>query len=433
MARNIAPLPTPEDLGQLETLVRFAFDRALDSLGAERDTLAFDKQTLRKFDVDGRMHVERCNISKANVCPYFGREIPDHKRLGLEPNRIYQLYRDPDELARGAATFRNLQLLMIHTGVNANDPKIEVTVGTIGSDVAFDAPFLTASIAVWTAPAIALIESKQQAELSCSYRYRADMSPGRTPEGVAFDGVMRDIMGNHVALVEKGRAGSDVIVSDSQPLELLPMFKRPNLLARAVALLATAPTDEQRLALDAALAATSATDCGPDAMDQYEDDPESPGKRRKKKANDAGVTPTTTPVTPGPKAGHVGMDAAAFDEALKAKGFITAADAQKLAGDAANAAVARVNALHKAREDVKPLVGIVAFDSAEEVYTFALKQSSVAVDGVPSGALGALVEQVKLRKSGTGAAPVITTPKLAADAAAQVSAAMPGVGRFAQG
>src|SRR5262249_19276386 len=31
------------------------------------------------------------------------------------------------------------------------------------------------------------------------------------------DGVMRKIVGNHVALVEKGRAGSDVMVGDEAP------------------------------------------------------------------------------------------------------------------------------------------------------------------------------------------------------------------------
>lgn len=390
-----------------------AFDRALGSVGMERG-LAFDKQTLRKFDVDGRMHVERCNISKANVCPYFGREIPGHEALGLDPNRIYRLYRDPAELARGADSFKNLQLLMYHTAVNAADPKTTVTVGCIGSDVSFDSPYLRSSIAVWTDEAIKLIESKQQAELSCSYRYRADMTAGVTPEGVAYDGVMRDIMGNHVALVEKGRAGPDVYVSDSHPLEL-PKMKRPHLVAAVAAVLgASALTEDQKLALDA-------------AMCKADDEAEELAKK-KKAAEDASAA-----VTPGPKAGETGKsivaDAAAMDAAIRSHGFITKADAERLANDAAASAVAAVNALHKAREDVKPLVGIVAMDSAEAVYRFALTQEKVALDGVPPAAFGALVEQVKARKAG-GPAVVVTTPKLAADAANAAQAAIPGLGRF---
>jgi hypothetical protein len=393
---------------------QLAFDRALGSMGFERDALAFDRQTLRKFDVDGRMHVERCNISKANVCPYFGREIPGYDALGLEPNRIYRLYRDPAELERGAATFRNLQLLMYHTAVNAADAKTQVTVGCIGSDVSFERPYLTASIAVWTDEAIKLIESKQQAELSCSYRYRADMTPGVTPEGVAYDGVMRDIMGNHVALVEKGRAGPDVYVSDSHPLEL-PKMKRPHLVAAVAAALgaAVALTEDQKLALDAAM-------CKAD--DEAEEE-----KKKKKAAEDASAA-----VTPGPKEGEKGKsivaDAAAMDAAIRSHGFITKADAERLANDAAASAVAAVNALHKAREDVKPLVGVVAMDSAEAVYRFALTHEKVALDGVPPAAFGALVEQVKARKAGTPV--VVQTPKLAADAANAAAAAIPGLGRF---
>lgn len=406
---------TPADEARIAAVVSMAFDRALASLHGERDAIAFDRMTLRRFDQDGRMHVERCNISKANVCPYFGREIPNWQQLGLDANRIYKLYRDPAELARGADSFKNLQLLMLHTPVNAADPKTEVTVGTIGSDVAFNAPYLTASIAVWTAEAIKLIESKQQAQLSCSYRYRADMTPGHTPEGVAYDGVMRDIMGNHVALVEHGRAGPDVYVSDSHPLEL-PKMKRSYLVAAVVSALSQAGV-AATLNNDAQLALDSALDAA-----QCKADDEAETERKRKAAEDAAK------MTPQPAGTPAAMDAAAVDAVIAAKGYVTKTDADKLAKDAADAAVARVNALHKAREDVKPLVGIVAFDSAEAVYEFALKQAQVAIDGVPPAAYPALVEQVKARK----AAPVASaTPKFASDAASVVSQAIPGLGRFA--
>ena len=49
------------------------------------------------------------------------------------------------------------------------------------------------------------------------------MTPGVTPEGEKYDGVMRDIVGNHVALVREGRAGPDVVVGDSK--ENLTMAK----------------------------------------------------------------------------------------------------------------------------------------------------------------------------------------------------------------
>ena len=52
-------------------------------------------------------------------------------------------------------------------------------------------------------------------ELSLSYRYTPDFESGTTPDGEPYDFIMRDISANHVALVEEGRAGDDVLVADS--------------------------------------------------------------------------------------------------------------------------------------------------------------------------------------------------------------------------
>lgn len=179
------------------------------------DRLAFDRGTVRTIDIDGRMHIAVSNISKATVNPYYGEEIPDSEALGLDPKKVYLLLRDPAELEKAAPTFNNIQLLSVHVPVSANDPKKEVVVGSTGTDAAFHAPYLTNSLVVWDAEAIKGIESKDQCELSCAYRYDADMTPG-TYEGEPYDGAMKNIRGNHVALVEVGRAGPDVVVGDSQ-------------------------------------------------------------------------------------------------------------------------------------------------------------------------------------------------------------------------
>ena len=169
----------------------------------------------RHYDADGRLHILRTPISKATVNPYYGREIPGAAELGLELERVYYMLRDPGELAKAAQSFARVQLMFIHTAVSADDPKQESIAGTIGSDVEFLAPYLIADMCVWDAEAIAGIETETIEELSSSYRYRADMTPGMY-EGQRYDGIMRDIQGNHVALVKAGRAGSDVRAADSQ-------------------------------------------------------------------------------------------------------------------------------------------------------------------------------------------------------------------------
>lgn len=182
--------------------------------GAASDSLAFDRASVRTKDGDGRLHVQLANISKATVNPYLGSEIPDGEQLGLDPKKIYYLLRDPEELAKAAATFNGLPLLLKHKPTSAQDHPREDTIGAVGNDASFESPYLRNSLVVWDGSAIDGIESDLQRELSCSYRYRPDMTPG-VFDGMRYDGVMRDIVGNHVALVEDGRAGSDVLVGDS--------------------------------------------------------------------------------------------------------------------------------------------------------------------------------------------------------------------------
>ncbi len=178
-----------------------------------QDRLALDRASARTIDADGHLHVAASNISKAQVSGYLGREIPDCENLGLQPDRLYQLLRDPAELEKAAASFNGKPLLITHKPQTAAEHDHELTVGAV-SNVAWQAPFLTAELAVWDAAAIAGITSGEQRELSSAYRYKADMTPG-SYEGVRYDGVMRDIVANHVALVESGRAGSDVVVGDA--------------------------------------------------------------------------------------------------------------------------------------------------------------------------------------------------------------------------
>lgn len=177
--------------------------------------LAFDKSSARSFNDDGHLRVEISNISKANVCPYYGREIPNHKELGLDENKIYRLFRDPKELEKAASTFNGVPVLVVHEHVTARDHKPDIVVGATGTDAAFDGDHLRNSIFVWEQSAIDGIENGTQKELSCCYHYDPVMKSGEY-KGQAYDGIMTNIRANHVALVRKGRAGSSVVVGDSE-------------------------------------------------------------------------------------------------------------------------------------------------------------------------------------------------------------------------
>jgi len=211
--------------------------------------LAFDFASVRTIDEDGRMHVAVSNISKANVCPYRGDEIVDYEALGLDPNRIYNLLRDPDALADAVDSFNNIPIVIIHKPSVATDHPREITVGTTGGDAEFDGTYMRNSLVIWDQEGIDLIESKQQCELSPGYRYVADMRPGEY-NGVKYDGRMTDIKANHLALVKTGRTGPDVYVFDNLPLELSKMkvTRKANAFA-----LGMAAYLRPRLAADAAI------------------------------------------------------------------------------------------------------------------------------------------------------------------------------------
>jgi hypothetical protein len=208
----------------------------------------------RTIDKDGRMHISKTHISKASVNPYYGREIPGADALGLDPDKIYRLFREPGELKKAAPTFERNQILSKHVPVTTYDTmdeqeKKKLIVGAIGSDVEFNDPYLDADVAIWDSKAIAGIETETVMEFSCSYHYVPVMTPGDY-KGEHYDGIMTQIVGNHLAVVESGRAGSDVAAADSNPFTRVDMTKMTKL---GKALFVTLGAASSKLAQDSAL------------------------------------------------------------------------------------------------------------------------------------------------------------------------------------
>lgn len=377
------------------------------------ERLAFDRASVRSFDGNGRLQVKVSNISKANVCPYFGREIPGAEKLGLDPEKIYRLWRHPDELKKAVATFNNIPLLSIHTPDFPGDPPHESRVGVTHSNAAFDGTYLTNGLSVWDNSAIAGIETEEQEELSSSYQYVADMTPGTTPTGEVYDGIMRDIIGNHVALVETGRAGSDVLVADSLPPELKHMSKRKAAAIRATVkplLAADADIDEvvrkALLALDEAEKEDEEEQKKKTADDEDEDEDEK--EKKKKPASDSEEDDEED------KKKKTSDDEDDEDDDKKDdKVSKTAMDsAIRLAADSATKRAAEnFRKVREAEQVVRPLIGdVVAMDSATDVYRTALEQCEIDIDGVhPSAYRSMVMQAIKAKES--------TRPVIAQDSA----------------
>lgn len=87
--------------------------------------------------------------------------------------------------------------------------------GHVGDDVRQDADHLVSSIVVKDAETIARIDAKELVELSMGYTVELDETAGEH-EGVKYDSVQRNIVGNHAALGPEnwGRAGRTVRILD---------------------------------------------------------------------------------------------------------------------------------------------------------------------------------------------------------------------------
>lgn len=419
---------------------------------------AFDK-SVRAVDADGRLHVATTHISKANVCEYYGSEIPDWQGLGLDAQKLYKMWRNPQELEKGASTFARLPVLSEHVPVTVDAPRPDLVVGAIGSDVEFDGTYLNADISVWDKSAIAGIETETVKELSCAYRYVPVMTAGVTPDGVEYDGVMTQIRGNHLALVEQGRAGSDVVVADSKlnsglvnnelgvtsPVPESAELNPTNFKELAMPKTKKAVAKDKLLALDSSMNPEQA-DKIIDAVLGVNDNPEPQQTNAAMVEEDQMVDTTPTPAadeSPADKlrailAGKVDeetlnaalgcVSAPAQDEDAPYEPKLPTAqdedqedETDKKVEAAMDSLRAEFKQLAQAERDVRPVVGdVIGMDSASDVYAFALKHMGVDSHGLTdTKALQALFK-------------VASAQKPAMDAAPAAKVAVAGLDRFTQ-
>ena len=182
------------------------------------EKIALDAQSKRTYDENGFLHVSISPLTRVQVAPYRGCEIPGWQELGLEPERVYRGYRPASELSKPETieSVNGIPIQLAHHMDYADNPAKNTRVGSTGTDGAFHSPFLTNSLHIQDKNAIDRINDGSMRELSLAYRYKPVFQPGETPDGEKYDFVMTDISANHLALVDEGRAGHEVLVYDSK-------------------------------------------------------------------------------------------------------------------------------------------------------------------------------------------------------------------------
>lgn len=128
-------------------------------------------------------------------------------------------YRPEEEVAKpeSLASFGMKAVTMGHPPVLLDSGNTNVhQIGHAGSQVRYNDGFVEVALLITDKEAISQIQRGDAQEVSSGYRVDFDPTPGVTPSGESYDGVQRNIRINHIAIVKKGRAGSDVrLILDS--------------------------------------------------------------------------------------------------------------------------------------------------------------------------------------------------------------------------
>ena len=176
----------------------------------------FMSLTSRQMTAEGYM-VAPGNLARTGVQDYRAYEL-GLDADGMDPMKVIRLHRPPDEVfdAASMASFEGKPITIEHPPVAVtSDNWSELAKGDV-RDVGRSGELMTGTLVIRSKDAIEAVQSGK-VQLSNGYTFELDMTSGTTADGRAYDGVQRNIRGNHVALVDAARCGSACRIADSQP------------------------------------------------------------------------------------------------------------------------------------------------------------------------------------------------------------------------
>lgn len=154
-------------------------------------------------------------VARTGVQEYAGAE------LGRPDMPIVRVYRPPEEVfsqdAMHSYAYRPVTVEHPSKMVDASTWKA-VSAGQTGGEVVRDGESVRVPLVLMDAAAIKAWESGKR-ELSMGYTAEIVFSDGVTPDGQPYDAVQTQMRMNHLALVDRGRAGSEYRIGDRRGLD----------------------------------------------------------------------------------------------------------------------------------------------------------------------------------------------------------------------
>lgn len=166
---------------------------------------------------DGFIHAD-ANVARTGIQAYLGREV------GKPEIPVVKVYRPESEV-----TDVNSVVTYSHTPVTMGHPSERVTadnwkkyaVGEVSTEAEWKDGKIKLPLILKDADAIRAIQNGTR-ELSAGYSCTLDWTPGEI-DGVKYDAVQRQIRINHVAIVPRGRAGSECRIGDADAWGVAPL------------------------------------------------------------------------------------------------------------------------------------------------------------------------------------------------------------------
>ncbi len=189
------------------------------------DAVVVDSNDIR--ETSGGYLVTTARVARTGIQEYSAAEFPN--QTFTEDKKIIRVYRPADQVFsdESLASYAFKPVTDDHPvePVNATNWR-QKAVGFVGGDIEQDKKFVRVPLTLMDAGVIAKVKSGKR-ELSMGYESNVEFIDGETPDGEKFDAVMSDLRMNHLAIVDRGRAGSSVRIGDGWTDIKLPNQPEP--------------------------------------------------------------------------------------------------------------------------------------------------------------------------------------------------------------
>lgn len=163
--------------------------------------------------------VADARVARTGIQLYAGYEV------GKPEMPVVRVYRPESEVFS-----RDTLVSFAHRPVTNDHPEEPVTadnwrehaVGQTADEIARDGQFIRVPLMVADAATIKAIEDGKR-ELSAGYTCDLAWESGVSPSGEAYDAIQKNIRANHVAIVQRGRAGAEVRIGDASKWGAAPI------------------------------------------------------------------------------------------------------------------------------------------------------------------------------------------------------------------